>query len=223
MKKIIELNTECIFDGEWNKSDKQINNEYLKKLSVDGTPYKYRVYYKTIWNNVKNPQILSFIMLNPSTATQHTPDPSVKNCINIAKKEDFDGIEVLNIYSLRHPVFNNIKEILENKGNPQNINYDFAKLKDVVLAWGDKLVNNNLLFDAIKKKSQNLYILTVADKNKISSNFNYTDKIRHPDNRAWSKLGGIKNAKLTPINKNRFFDNCIIEGKGYAKKYSHSD
>ena len=33
----------------------------------------------------------------------------------------------------------------------------------------------------------------------------------------------VKNAKLTPINKNRFFDNCIIEGKGYAKKYSHSD
>ena len=32
-------------------------------------------------------------------------------------------------------------------------------------------------------------------------------QIRHPDNRAWTRLGGIKNAKLQKININQYLNN----------------
>lgn len=204
------LNSMVIFKDKWGDT---LSSEYIDKLSVDGEVYKYRLYYKTIWNTTKESKLLSFIMLNPSSANQYSNDPTINNCIKIAKKYHYDGMEVVNIYSLRHPVFEKIKPLLKLEGNPPDINYDFAQLKDVVLAWGNKKIvstQNEKLFKELKN-SENLYILGVENLKKIKAGYKYVfNQIRHPDNRAWSKLGGINNAKLITIDKNEFCNGKIV-------------
>ena len=195
------ISTICLFtEDKWKRQE--LGDEYFEKLSIDGVCYKYRLYYKTLWQNKKNPRLLSFVMLNPSLASQYSVDCSVSNCIKIAKDENFDGIEVLNVYSLRHPKYKKFKSYVKTNGNPKNLNYDFAELKNVVLAWGSEDVYNSILFKEIRDKAENLYRLVVKDKGKIAQNYNYNEKaLRHPNNMAWTKLGGISNAKLLLINK----------------------
>lgn len=192
-------NTEIIVSGKW----KNLHNQYVQKLEVDGTAYKYRIYYKTTWNNVEKPKLLTFIMLNPSTANQYSNDQTVNNCIKVAKKSNYDGIEILNIYSLRHPAFAEIKDILLTEGNPKGINYDMAQFENVVLAWGNKKVspkNNPTLFEKLNK-AKKIFILGVEDYSKIKIGYKYNpSQIRHPGTMAWTRLGGIDNAKLINVS-----------------------
>lgn len=204
MQKVEFINTTIIFKDCWDKKEVK---KYAQKLDVEGMLYKYRIYYKNIWNDVNNPKLLTFIMLNPSYANQYANDPTINNCIKIAKKEKHDGIEIINKYSLRHPVFNEIKDKLSKEGNPQDLNYnEFAQCNDIVLAWGNKCFsreeNINLFDKIINHKS--VYILNA----KVNINNKYNKmQIRHPDNRAWTRLGGIKNAKLQKININQYLNN----------------
>lgn len=207
LNKKEHLNTTVIYQDLWN--DNELNKNYAEKLRVDGVIYKYRLYYKTVWSKFENPNLLSFVMLNPSTANQYSVDPTINNCIKIAKKVKdykFDGIEVVNIYSLRHPVYKEINKNLDNIGNPKDIDYNFAELKNVVLAWGNKKVTNSKLFELLKNNGCKLFILTIEDESKKNPNYkNYNNKqIRHPDNRAWTRLGGISNAKILEVDKKEY-------------------
>lgn len=42
-----------------------------------------------------------FIMLNPSTATEGTDDPTIRRCIGFAKREGCNRLEVVNLYAMR--------------------------------------------------------------------------------------------------------------------------
>ena len=210
------LNTEVSFFDEWKEN--LLDETYITKLKVDNKVYKYRLYYKTVWSHNENSKrLLSFVMLNPSYANQYSNDPTINNCIKIAKQNDYDGIEIVNIYSMRHPNFEKIKSyIKEGKGNPAEIDYDKAKLNNVVLAWGNKKIKNscnNKLFNKLKN-AKNIYILCVDNEQKIKKDYNYLKmQIRHPSNQAWTKLGGINNAKLLEIDKVEFNDNFVIQEK----------
>lgn len=212
-KTIKKNSTTVTFQGAW---ENEIDSVYKEKLKVDGIAYKYRTYYKTVWDESKE-NLLTFIMLNPSTADQYSNDPSVNNCIKIAKKyEKYGGIEVLNVYSLRHPDYSKIVDCIKNgKGNPNDIVYD-AKCTNVVLAWGDKKVTINQNLKNKIENAQHIYILGAKEPNKINKDFvdnynkNKLNQIRHPDNRAWTRLGSIDNAGLFEIDKNKY-KNGIIE------------
>lgn len=212
-KTIKKNSTTVTFQGAW---ENEIDSVYKEKLNVDGIAYKYRTYYKTVWDESKE-NLLTFIMLNPSTADQYSNDPSVNNCIKIAKKyEKYGGIEVLNVYSLRHPDYSKIVDCIKNgKGNPNDIVYD-AKCTNVVLAWGDKKVTINQNLKNKIENAQHIYILGAKEPNKINKDFvdnynkNKLNQIRHPDNRAWTRLGSIDNAGLFEIDKNKY-KNGIIE------------
>jgi hypothetical protein len=43
-----------------------------------------------------------FVMLNPSTATAETNDPTIRRCIGYAKSWCFDVLEVCNLFALRN-------------------------------------------------------------------------------------------------------------------------
>ena len=213
-KTIKKNSTTVTFQGDW---ENEIDSVYKEKLKVDGIAYKYRTYYKTVWDESNETNLLTFIMLNPSTADQYSNDPSVNNCIKIAKKYgNYGGIEVLNVYSLRHPNYSKIVDYIKNgKGNPNDIVYH-AKCTNVVLAWGNKKVELN---EKLQKKilgAEHIYILGAMETNKINKDFvdnynkNKLNQIRHPDNRAWTKLGSIDNAGLFEIDKNKY-KNGIIE------------
>lgn len=212
-KTIKKNSTTVTFQGAWGN---EIDSVYKEKLKVDGIAYKYRTYYKTVWDESKE-NLLTFIMLNPSTADQYSNDPSVNNCIKIAKKyENYNGIEVLNVYSLRHPDYSKIVNYIKNgEGNPEGIDYD-AKCTNVVLAWGDKKVTLNQNLKNKIENAQHIYILGAKEQNKINKDFvdnynkNKLNQIRHPDNRAWTRLGSIDNAGLFEIDKDKY-KNKVIE------------
>ena len=212
-KTIKKNGTTVTFQGDW---ENEIDSVYKEKLKVDGIAYKYRTYYKTVWDESKE-NLLTFIMLNPSTADQYSNDSSVNNCIKIAKKcGNYGGIEVLNVYSLRHPNYSKIVDYIKNgKGNPNDIVYH-AKCKNVVLAWGNKKVELNKKLQNKILGAEHIYILGAMEPNKINKDFvdnynkNKLNQIRHPDNRAWTKLGSIDNAELSEIDKNKY-KNGVIE------------
>lgn len=45
--------------------------------------------------------MLTFVMLNPSTADDQIDDPTIRRCIGFAKREGADGCDVVNLYGLR--------------------------------------------------------------------------------------------------------------------------
>ncbi len=212
-KTIKKNSTTVTFQGAW---ENEIDSVYKEKLKVDGIAYKYRTYYKTVWDESKE-NLLTFIMLNPSTADQYSNDPSVNNCIKIAKKyEKYGGIEVLNVYSLRHPDYSKIVDcIKKGEGNPKDMDYD-TQCTNVVLAWGNKKVELNKKLQNKILGAEHIYILGAKDPNKINKDFvdnynkNKLNQIRHPDNRAWTKLGNIDNAGLFEIDKDKY-KNGVIE------------
>jgi hypothetical protein len=49
------------------------------------------------------PKIMTFIMLNPSTADAFTDDPTLRRCIGFAQREECHGLRVINLFSYRTP------------------------------------------------------------------------------------------------------------------------
>lgn len=66
------------------------------RLSEDGV---YRWTLHRIWGSPAN--LLTFIMLNPSTADALKDDPTIVRCTNFARDMGHDGIVVVNLYAYR--------------------------------------------------------------------------------------------------------------------------
>ena len=66
------------------------------RLSDDGV---YRFTLHRIWGSPSN--LLTFIMLNPSTADALVDDPTIRRCIGFARDLGHDGIVVVNLYAYR--------------------------------------------------------------------------------------------------------------------------
>jgi hypothetical protein len=64
-------------------------------LSEDG------VYRWTLYRRLRPGQLLTFIMLNPSTADATTDDPTIVKCLGFAARLGFSGIAVVNLYPYR--------------------------------------------------------------------------------------------------------------------------
>jgi hypothetical protein len=66
------------------------------RLSEDGA---YRFALHRIWGKSSN--LLTFIMLNPSTADALVDDPTIVRCVGFARDMGHDGIVVVNLYAYR--------------------------------------------------------------------------------------------------------------------------
>lgn len=64
-------------------------------LSEDGL-YRYRL--TRVWGA---PNLLPFIMLNPSTADAFIDDPTIVRCRRFARDMGYGGLEVVNLYAYR--------------------------------------------------------------------------------------------------------------------------
>ena len=65
-------------------------------LSDDGL---YRWVLTRVWRNPA--RLLTFVMLNPSTADALVDDPTIRRCIGYARELDLDGVRVVNLYAFR--------------------------------------------------------------------------------------------------------------------------
>lgn len=102
-------------------------------LSDDGV---YRYFLSRIWEPRKG--LVTFVMLNPSTADAEMDDPTIRRCIGFTDLWGFGGLNVVNLFAYRAT---NPKE-LKVSSDPVGPKNDLYLLKTcrgqgiVVAAWG---------------------------------------------------------------------------------------
>lgn len=104
------------------------------KISPDG---KYRYSLVREWDK-ERPKVL-FIGLNPSTADEKLDDPTIRRCINFAKRWGYGGILVGNLFAIRSTEPGLIRKDPDPVG-PKNDASLLEMVKDaklVVGAWGN--------------------------------------------------------------------------------------
>lgn len=60
---------------------------------------QYRYALWRIWDDCR--PVMSFVMMNPSTANAADDDPTIRRCVGFAKREGCGGIYVTNVFALR--------------------------------------------------------------------------------------------------------------------------
>lgn len=103
-------------------------------FSEDG---RYRYDLTRRW---RDGDLMLWIMLNPSTADASVDDPTIRRCINFAKREDAAGIAVVNLFALRATDPDDLLKA-DHPIGPDNIATinDWLRRDDVALAvaaWG---------------------------------------------------------------------------------------
>lgn len=97
---------------------------------------KYRYDLTRLWcGNAAVARIVTWVMLNPSSATALTDDPTIRKCIGFAKRWGYDGLRVVNLFAYRstHP------EVLRHVADPfgpENAAYLTSVTPPIVVAWG---------------------------------------------------------------------------------------
>lgn len=99
-----------------------------------------RRYRFKLWRHfgLAAPDLLTFCMLNPSTADASEDDPTVRRCMGFAKDFGFGGIMIVNLYAIRSKSPKAIKAAsdpigIENDGWIFEVAHE---AKQVVCAWG---------------------------------------------------------------------------------------
>lgn len=125
--------------------------------------YRYRLW--RAWDQEK-PRLV-FIMLNPSTADEIEPDPTITRCIVRARGMGFGGLEVVNLFAWRSTSPRVLKQIPDPVG-PGNDQHIFAVCETamdndgmIILGWGEygKLFGRG---DALRRMLNDRQINTYA-------------------------------------------------------------
>ena len=102
----------------------------------------YRYSLTRRWVADPHARVLTFVMLNPSTADADTDDPTIRRCIGFARREGFGRLRVVNLFAYRATNPKALLTCLDPVG-PENDEYlDSARIstsvapKILVAAWG---------------------------------------------------------------------------------------
>jgi hypothetical protein len=96
--------------------------------------YRYRLWRR--WDRSR--PVVTFVMLNPSTADERRDDPTIRRCIGFARRWGFGGAEVVNLFALRATDPRELRTVRDPVGpeNDRHIRRAIARAALVVLAWG---------------------------------------------------------------------------------------
>jgi hypothetical protein len=101
---------------------------------------QYRYWLARQWDADK-PR-LGIIMLNPSTADASLDDPTIRRCVSFARREDFGGIQVMNLFAFRATSPDDMRAAANPVG-PANDQWISAALRSsaaskrpILAAWG---------------------------------------------------------------------------------------
>ena len=149
-------------------TDQPAGAQMKRYARIDG-PYRY--WLERDWwerGQEKGPiDVLTFVMLNPSTADAEVDDPTIRRCLGFARREGATALHVLNLFALRatNPVE------LSTHPDPVGIDNDALlcgiaehhdRLKTVV-AWGaNKMVTaerTSILVDSAAEAGTTLWCL----------------------------------------------------------------
>jgi len=109
----------------------------------------HRFLLKRIWD--KDKPAVAIVMLNPSLSDNIIDDTTTTLCINnVARLENYGGVQIVNLYSLLTPKLNfrwNSDEDLNAPENDEYIKKAANECEVVVLAWGRSTANNDRIAD----------------------------------------------------------------------------
>ena len=109
----------------------------------------HRFLLKRIWD--KDKPTVAVVMLQPSLSDTIVTDVTTERCINnIARLENYGGVQIVNLYSLLTPKLNfrwNSDEDLNAPENNEYIKKAANECEVVVLAWGRSTTNNDRIAD----------------------------------------------------------------------------
>jgi hypothetical protein len=112
----------------------------LKNSAIFDKTETYRYSLTRVWDSSKEKVV--FICLNPSTADAEYNDPTLKRCIDFAKRwhnGKYGSLEMVNLFSYRSTDFNILKNVDDLIGKKTNT-YILNAVKSaslVVVAWGE--------------------------------------------------------------------------------------
>ncbi len=103
----------------------------------DGPNNEYRYVLHRVWDSSK-PKI-AFIGLNPSTANEQIDDNTVRKCINIAKRDGYGQMTMLNAYAYRStdPKALTAQPNAVGTYNDHHITKECKTADKIVVAWGN--------------------------------------------------------------------------------------
>jgi len=84
--------------------------------------------------------VVTFIMLNPSTATHDVDDPTITRCIRFAQRWGFTAMQVVNLMAFRSTNPKTLHDIPDAEGGVYNTYAILRASRDakiVVCAWGE--------------------------------------------------------------------------------------
>lgn len=120
--------------------NKKRKPEYAKFDYKDENKRKYRYLLRRIWNE-NLPQV-TFVMLNPSTADDKKPDPTITKCIELAMSWNYGSLEVVNLFAYITPKPKELYEPLKKGddivGHKNNLYILSAakRAEAIIVAWG---------------------------------------------------------------------------------------
>lgn len=108
----------------------------MRKTAVIDETGKYRYLLTRTWDESNPPAV--FIMLNPSTADAEQDDPTIRRCIDFARRWDCGGIRVVNVFAFRATDPKELCKVKDPIG-PDNFMYIKEAIMNagiIIAAWG---------------------------------------------------------------------------------------
>lgn len=126
-----------------------------------------RVHRYLLWRRWAEGAPLLWIMLNPSTADAHDLDPTLRRCIDYAKRWGFPAIEVANLYAFMSPEPAALRHASDPKGeaNLRYLDEAIARSAKVILGWGHhaKKVDIPPVLEILQRHGRTPYCLGVTN------------------------------------------------------------
>jgi hypothetical protein len=66
--------------------------------AIFSSDHRYRYSLARLWGSGP---VLTFVLLNPSTADAHNDDPTIRRCMGFARREGYLGVIIANLFALR--------------------------------------------------------------------------------------------------------------------------
>lgn len=110
--------------------------EGVASIAVYDSTEVYRYFLRRIWD--QSAEVVAFIGLNPSTATELQNDPTVNRCQNFARLWGYGGFVMLNAFGLRSTDPRGLKQIHDPIGplNDAYIELGANSAARVICCWG---------------------------------------------------------------------------------------
>ena len=108
---------------------------YGAVLSDDGN-YRYRL-WRTV-SHFTDGRVL-FVMLNPSTADASEDDPTIRRCMNFARKWGYSRIDVVNLFAWRATEPKALETVADPVGPDNDYHIIEAAMEAtmIIAAWGE--------------------------------------------------------------------------------------